>query len=336
MLLNNVHKIPCDQFCFSHRIELARFVIHVHADDDRVIQSIQAIVDEDLVNHDDAINEDRPRLCIRVLLSTRSDFGRVDLPPVDQATSTFQNLEYYDLNGTTVLAVDRTSVVAIHPVEGLAIGYISQEHAESPWTIAHRIFYLPMIEMLRFHKAYYIHAGCVCEGNKGILICGPSGQGKSTLTYALARSRFSYLSDDGVFLRRDDRSVEVFSFPERIKLDNRSCSHFEEFSHLCTIPGKWELRLKETRIRRVSRRAEPCALVFPSWGSDQRARIKAISKNEGLVRLVGQSICPTAPSTVHEHLEMLAHLVMMSDCYDLRTSENLDDAAELVAEAVLV
>jgi hypothetical protein len=335
MLPNDTGRMPAEQFRFSHRIELEDFSIDVLADDDRVIQAVRGIIDEDLTACDGNESGGRPRLRVRVMLSARSDFGRVELPPVESAVSTFRNLEFYQADRATVLAVDRSSVVTIHPYEAMAVGHVSREHIESPWTLAHRIFYLPLVEILRFHKAYYVHAGCVCEGDKGILICGASGRGKSTLTYALSRSRFSYLSDDGVFLRRNGAGVEVFGFPERIKLDRRSCSHFEEFDHLRAVPGKRELRVKETRIRSVSRRAVPVALVFPGWGSGPESKIRKVSRDEGLVTLVGQSIQPSLPGAVEEHLDVLAQLAMSVDCYDLKASEDLVDVADVVASAVL-
>jgi hypothetical protein len=54
-----------------------------------------------------------------------------------------------------------------------------------------------------------IHAGCVSMGGTGILLCGDSGAGKTTLSYACARAGWTYITDDGSFLvhGRDDRLV---------------------------------------------------------------------------------------------------------------------------------
>ena len=54
-----------------------------------------------------------------------------------------------------------------------------------------------------------IHAGCVSLGGTGILLCGDSGAGKTTLSYACARAGWTYVTDDGSYLvhGRDDRLV---------------------------------------------------------------------------------------------------------------------------------
>ncbi len=54
-----------------------------------------------------------------------------------------------------------------------------------------------------------IHAACVSLGGTGILLCGDSGAGKTSLSYACARAGWTYITDDGSFLvhGRDDRLV---------------------------------------------------------------------------------------------------------------------------------
>jgi hypothetical protein len=243
-------------------------------------------------------------------------------------------LELHISNGEHLLVVDRKSVVAVDPTNGNADGYISPEHIESAWILAHRIFFLSVIELMRCHRAYYIHAGCVCDGDKGILVCGASGGGKSTLTYALARSGFSFLSDDGVFLRKNSRALEMFSFPEKIKLDSRSCSFFEELSHLGNTPGKRELSLRDTRIRHFSKNARPVALIFPIRSGRPTSGIYRIARHDALVRVLGQSIPLLTPADVHTHLETLTELVETCGCFELSAACDFDDIPNLVAGAV--
>jgi hypothetical protein len=54
-----------------------------------------------------------------------------------------------------------------------------------------------------------IHAACVEREGCGILLCGDSGAGKSSLSYACARAGWTYVTDDGAFLvnNRTDRLV---------------------------------------------------------------------------------------------------------------------------------
>ena len=52
-----------------------------------------------------------------------------------------------------------------------------------------------------------LHGALVMRNGSGVLLCGDSCAGKSTLAYACARTGWSYVSDDGTFLvrGRDDR-----------------------------------------------------------------------------------------------------------------------------------
>lgn len=45
-----------------------------------------------------------------------------------------------------------------------------------------------------------IHAGCVALDDAAILLCGDSGAGKTTLSYACARAGWTYVTDDGSYL----------------------------------------------------------------------------------------------------------------------------------------
>jgi hypothetical protein len=45
-----------------------------------------------------------------------------------------------------------------------------------------------------------VHAGCVVQNGRGVLLCGESGAGKSTLSYACARAGWTYVTDDVSYL----------------------------------------------------------------------------------------------------------------------------------------
>jgi hypothetical protein len=44
-----------------------------------------------------------------------------------------------------------------------------------------------------------VHAGCVAWAGRGVLLCGESGDGKSTLSFACARAGWTYVSDDATY-----------------------------------------------------------------------------------------------------------------------------------------
>ena len=74
-----------------------------------------------------------------------------------------------------------------------------------------RYFFLESAAMclLATSHATAIHAACVEYKGCGILLCGDSGAGKSSLSYACARAGWTYVTDDASFLvnNRTDRLV---------------------------------------------------------------------------------------------------------------------------------
>jgi hypothetical protein len=54
-----------------------------------------------------------------------------------------------------------------------------------------------------------VHAACVARDGRGMLLCGDSGAGKSSLAYACGRSGWTYISDDASYMLNDrnDRLV---------------------------------------------------------------------------------------------------------------------------------
>ena len=74
-----------------------------------------------------------------------------------------------------------------------------------------RYFFLESAAMAILATSYTtpIHAACVEHKGCGILLCGDSGAGKTSLSYACARAGWTYISDDASFLinNRTDRLV---------------------------------------------------------------------------------------------------------------------------------
>ncbi|THD76819.1 hypothetical protein E7681_02990 [Thalassobius vesicularis] len=61
------------------------------------------------------------------------------------------------------------------------------------------------------------HAGCVARNGRALILCGDSGNGKSTLTFGLVNAGCAYLGDDHVPLHRDGRRVMAFATAAGVK-----------------------------------------------------------------------------------------------------------------------
>lgn len=304
------------------------FLFEIKTDDKKAIDAIRSWLDEDIIKlHILKNNPVEQIINIRIL----SNFSLDDIPSTPEVSpeATFENISFYPGDGITIIKIDDT-IIRIDYQSSSAYCYVSPEHIDSPWVISHRIFFLPALELLRESESFYLHAGCVFNGDSGILICGGSGQGKSTLTYALARSGFSYMSDDAVFLRANGRRTGMFSFPEKLKLDSSSCSFFSEFKDLKGIRGKKELSIGETKIEDVVIDGEPEFIIFPEISDNGSSDVYPIPDAEAMLLLIRQSVSLVGNERIGEHLDILKTLCEESQSYRLIVGNNFDDVARLI------
>lgn len=96
-----------------------------------------------------------------------------------------------------------------------------------------------------------VHAGCVALDGRGVLLCGDSGAGKSSLSYACARSGWTYVSDDGSYLLNcgEDRTVAGNCYQVRFR--PTAAALFPEIEGLRMMPraaGKPSVEMQTAMI----------------------------------------------------------------------------------------
>jgi hypothetical protein len=74
-----------------------------------------------------------------------------------------------------------------------------------------------------------IHAACVVLNGRGVLLCGDSGAGKSSLAYACAQEGWDYMCDDACSLLRDRKDRTVIGNPYSLRLRPDAGRLFPEF-----------------------------------------------------------------------------------------------------------
>ncbi|UCF04776.1 MAG: hypothetical protein JSV33_12755 [bacterium] len=319
---------------FRDEIKLNNYSVELGADDERIVEAVRDWIDDGIAHHHAGGGEEGGRNGLAIELFSGSRPTDIKGPGRRRPTATFEDIEFYAGKNVTTLVIGGDSVVRVDLERGTARGFVSSAHLDSPWVISHRIFYLPLLELLRRRGAFYVHAGCVCRGDRCILICGGSGQGKSTLTYTLVRAGFSYLSDDAVFAQIRDEHLTIFSFPEKIKLDVKSRSHFPEFDPYRNEQEKVEIPLTETKIKNVAVSGKPYALVFTEIVDQARSELVPISQSEALLRLIRQSITMTNQEGIEKHLDVLTRLCAESRNFSLRFGKDIDNLPTLVRDTI--
>jgi hypothetical protein len=116
----------------------------------------------------------------------------------------------YSLKGHLMLQeADAHNFIVADLRVGRAIGRVTEMTARSLSYLRYHFLEGTALAMLATLHCIPIHGACVRIAGKGILICGDSGDGKSTLSFAGARAGWTYVSDDVTYLpiERNDRLV---------------------------------------------------------------------------------------------------------------------------------
>jgi len=73
-----------------------------------------------------------------------------------------------------------------------------------------------------------IHAGCVALNNRGVMLCGDSGAGKTSLSWACARGGWDFLSDDSSYLIRGHQNRSVMGNRHQVRFRPAAAALFPE------------------------------------------------------------------------------------------------------------
>jgi len=104
------------------------------------------------------------------------------------------------------------------PIFSLSAGEKSLYYGESRYQLAYILMNEVIYHCINSDESNIaLHAGAVCNGNRGLLLPGKSGKGKSTLTGWLVLNGFQYLTDELIFLRNDG-VILPFTRPINLKV----------------------------------------------------------------------------------------------------------------------
>jgi hypothetical protein len=81
-----------------------------------------------------------------------------------------------------------------------------------------------------------VHAGCVALNERGVLLLGDSGAGKSSLSYACARAGWTYIADDSSFLLNGGSKRMIIGNCHQVRFRPTAAELFPELEGLEITP----------------------------------------------------------------------------------------------------
>jgi hypothetical protein len=136
-------------------------------------------------------------------------------------------------------------VINLANVENLSIANLDQAITQIKLTRAaekHRsyvkYFFLSAAPLAHIATRYTtpVHAACVALGGRGMLLCGDSGAGKSSLAFACARAGWTYTTDDSSYLLNGGSDRKVIGHCHQIRFRPSGIELFPELAGLEVTP----------------------------------------------------------------------------------------------------
>jgi hypothetical protein len=175
-----------------------------------------------------------------------------------------------------------------------------------------------------------IHAGLVGRAQRGVLLPGRGGSGKSTAALAALQGGYTYVGDDWVTIgRAGDGSPVGHGLYGTASLESH---HAERFA--CLQPqvvqstgaaeGKSLLLLSQSGPDRLAHSLPLCALALPRVVDRLDARLRPASRREALLTIVPSSIFTMSPRGSRRDTECLFELAQQLPAYWLEIGRDLE------------
>ena len=211
----------------------------------------------------------------------------------------------------------------------------AQGYAETPRADRQFLARVGAIIRLRTRGRFHVHAAGVADPlGRGWLLAGENGAGKSTLAYALTRTGWRLLGDDGVIIERTHRGIVAHAWREPLAVSRALVTEFPELAGMEPPSGFVDARDRVPMRAAIAQQAPVAALVFLQRG--ERDAIAPISAADALAGLVRQSSWVLMPDGHAEaHLAALRDLAERTPCFRLtHTQRQLHEVADTLTRTL--
>jgi hypothetical protein len=195
------------------------------------------------------------------------------------------------------------------------------------WLASHPLLTIALVELLKRHGRFALHAAALAHGEAVVLFPAASGAGKTTLALALLDQGWGFLSDDMVFLQprpARDRPV-VLGFPDEVDVGPGTVELLPTLAAHLGTPAPERLKapmlVEEAFGVEPVRAGTPVAVVFPRVGDGAASRLQPLDPGDALVELAPNVLLTDGPAS-QAHLDALAALVRATPCWSLETGQD--------------
>ncbi len=113
---------------------------------------------------------------------------------------------------------------------GFGAAWLAASTALAPEYLRYYFLEAMALTLVEARHLLSLHAACVARHGRGLLLCGDSGAGKSSLAFACALDGFTYIADDCASLVRAHPTRSVIGSPHLIRFRDTAAALFPELA----------------------------------------------------------------------------------------------------------
>lgn len=194
------------------------------------------------------------------------------------------------------------------------------------------------ILLVRRAGLHHVHAATLCDPmDRGWLIAGTSGSGKSTTTALMAKNGWTVGTDDIAFITAGAaaNAVDVVAWREQLALlEDAVVATGHAGGTPLAARGKTGWFVEDLGAGWVAR-ITPRVIVFPAVRATTPTLLTPVRPREALGRLMQFSAWVALEAAyADEHLQLMTRLVTQARAFDLSLGRDLFDRPEMLLEGV--
>jgi hypothetical protein len=229
----------------------------------------------------------------------------------------YGRIKGYRLNNGILLLSDKSTCVIVDEDNDRADAYLDMSILKRGSEFVSIFITIALIELLRHHGLYYLHAGAIKKHRNSILLCGMGMSGKTTLSLGLMSKGYRLASDDAVFLKHKAGMIQALGFKKDIHVTRKTLLHFRHrFKDIKPPMPPFKKAVIPYNIFQTVESIVPDTILFLRLAKSQNTKVLRIDKTHAMSLLIPQSLMFFFNKAgVNKHIDTLKALIHQTKTY---------------------